>query len=87
MRGEHPIGEELAELGLRPSVHEELPYEMKVGARVDVVGDARRDDRQDIRRALGAFIEPCKEPVLPAEDEASQLALASVVGRLDVAVV
>ena len=37
---------------------------MKVRAWVDVVCNARRDDRQDIGGALGAFVEPRGEPIL-----------------------
>jgi hypothetical protein len=52
---------------------------LQVGARVDVVRDARRDDRQDVARPLGAVVEPREEPVLAAEDETSQLAFATIV--------
>jgi hypothetical protein len=46
-----------------PSVHDAMNDEMQVGARVDVVRDARRDDGQDIAGALSPFIEPSEEPI------------------------
>ena len=87
VRGEHAVGQQLAQLRLRPAVHDELRDEMQVGARVDVVRDAGADDRQDRRGALAAEVEPGEEPVPPSEDQPSQLALASIVGQLDVAIV
>jgi hypothetical protein len=44
----------------RPSIHDEPRDEMKIGARIDLVRDSGRDDRQNIRGALGAVVEPCK---------------------------
>lgn len=60
---------------------------MQISARVDVVRNAGGDDSKDCGGALAAPVEPGKEPVLSAQDEASQLALAAVVGRLDIAVI
>jgi hypothetical protein len=45
MRGEHAVGEKLAELRLRPPVHNAVNDAMEIRSRVDVVRDARRDDR------------------------------------------
>jgi hypothetical protein len=55
---EQAVREELSEVGLRPSVHDGVNDLVQVGARVDVVGDAGGDDREDVRGALGAFVEP-----------------------------
>src|SRR4029077_7485226 len=60
---------------------------VQVCARVDVVRDARGDDRENVGRAFSAAVEPGEEPVLATENEAPELALASVVGGLDVPVV
>src|SRR3990167_6827071 len=51
-----------------------------------VVRDESGDDCQDGGDALAAVVEPGEQPVLPAQDQPAQLALAAVVGRLDVAV-
>ena len=45
-----------------------------------------RDDREDVRGALAAEIEPGEEPVASTEDEPPELALAAIVRELDVAV-
>jgi hypothetical protein len=60
---------------------------MEVGARVDVVRDAGGDDGENVRRALSTFIEPGEKPVASPEDKPPELALATIVGRLDVSVV
>ncbi len=86
MRGEHAIGQEVAELRLGPAVHNAVNDAMKIGAWVDVVRDARRHDRQDVARPHAAFIEPCEQPIFATEHQAPELALASVVGGLDVPV-
>lgn len=83
---EHAIGQEIAKLGLRPSVNDELGDEMNVCARVDLMRDARRDDAQDRRGTLAALIEPREQPVFAAEDQTTQLAFAPVVRDLDVAI-
>jgi hypothetical protein len=49
--------------------------------------DRCRDDRQNIRRALGAVVEPRKEPVLSSEHEPAKLTLSAIVRRLDIPVV
>jgi hypothetical protein len=71
MRGEHAIGQELAELLLWPTVHDELGHEVEVRARIDVVRDARRDNAEDRGGALSAAVEPGEEPVLPSENKTS----------------
>ena len=76
VRDENAIRQEVAEPGLRPSVDDELRDEMEIGAWVDVVGDARRDDREDARGALAAEIEPREEPVFTTDHEPPELALA-----------
>ena len=58
VRDENAIGQELAELRVWPSVDDELRDEMEIGAWVDVVGDARRDDGEDACGALAADVEP-----------------------------
>jgi hypothetical protein len=60
---EHSVRQEVTELGVGPSVHDAVNDSVQIGARVDVVRDARGDDRQDIAGALAAFVEPCKEPI------------------------
>jgi hypothetical protein len=87
MRGDDPIGQELAQLSLRPAAHEQPRHQVEVGARVDVVGDAGCDDRQGGRGALAADVEPGEQPVLAAQNQWSELALEAIVGRLDVPVV
>src|SRR6185312_8212843 len=86
MRVEHAIGQEVAKLRLWPSVHNAVNDAMEIGARVDVVGDTRRDDRQDVAGPLAALIEPCEQPIFAAQDQASELALAAIVRGLDVPV-
>src|SRR3970040_999773 len=81
------IEQQGAESRVRPSFEDELHDEVQIGAWLDVVRDARRDDREDVRGALAADISPREEPILSSEDELSQLAFASVVRELDVAVV
>lgn len=61
MRREHAIGEQVAELVLRPSVHDAMNDLVQVCAWIDVVGDARRDNRKNVRSALSAVIEPCEK--------------------------
>lgn len=70
MRAEHAVGQELAQLGVRPPLHDELRHEMEVCARIDVVRDASRDDAEDRSCPLASVIEPSEEPVLPSEDRA-----------------
>jgi len=60
---------------------DELRDHMQVGARVDVVRDARRDDREDVRGPLTADVEPGEQPVPSAEDQSSELALAAIMPR------
>ena len=66
MRGEHAVGQKLSELRLRPPMHNAVNDTVQIRARVDVVGDARRDERQDIARTCAAFVEPREEPVFTA---------------------
>lgn len=87
MAREHAIGQKVAQLRLRPAWHDELRDDVQVRARVDVVRDAGRDDREDVCGPLAADVERGEEPVASAEHQSPQLALAAVVGRLDVAVV
>ena len=47
---------------------------MEVGARIDVVRDARRDDRKDVRGPLAANVEPSEQPVSSAEDDGGMTA-------------
>lgn len=82
MSDQDPIGEQFAELGLRPATDDEAGDEMQIGTRVNVVRDASRDDQEDGRGALAADV----EPVSWAEDQPPELALATIVSRLDVAV-
>jgi hypothetical protein len=66
---------------LRPALHDEFGDEVQVGARVDVVRDARGDDTQYRRGALSALVHPGEKPVLPAENEPAQLALTALMPR------
>jgi hypothetical protein len=45
MRDEHAVRQKLAQLGVGPSMHDSVNDLVQVGARVDVMRDARRDDR------------------------------------------
>lgn len=81
-----PIRQEFAEPAMRPPGDDEARDHVEVGARIDVVLDAGRDDRQDGGGALAADVEPGEQPVLAADDQAAQLALAPVVGGVEVAV-
>lgn len=87
VRIEDAIGEQLTKPLLRPALNDEARDEMEVGARVDVVSDACGDDREDGGGALAAEVEPREEPIFATEDQPSKLALATIVGQLDVSVV
>ena len=80
------VGEEIAELRLRPAPEEELGGQVQVGARVDAEGDAGRDDGQDCGGALTAEVYPSEEPVAATEHELPNLSLDAIVGELDLAV-
>jgi hypothetical protein len=84
--GEHAIWEEFAELALRPALQDEFGDEVQVGARINVVRDARGDDTQDRRGAFSTFVHPSEEPVFPAENEPAQLALTAIIRQLDIAI-
>jgi hypothetical protein len=58
VRGEHSVGQQVTKLRLGPSVDDAVNDAVQISARVDVVRDARGDDRQDIARAAAAFVEP-----------------------------
>jgi hypothetical protein len=47
MLREDPIGEESAQPALGPTGDDELGDDVEVGSRIDVVRDARPDDRED----------------------------------------
>jgi hypothetical protein len=64
---EHAIGQEVAELFLRESVHDELGHEVQVGARIDLMSDAGGDDAKDGSGALAANVEPGEEPIVATE--------------------
>ena len=57
MRSEHAVGQKVSELRLRPPMHNAVDDAMEIRPRVDVVGDAGRDDRQDVAGARGAVID------------------------------
>src|SRR5580658_3313800 len=59
---------------------------VEIRARVDLVGDAGRDDREDVARARAASVEPREEPIFAAQNEPPELAFSSVVGGFDVSV-
>jgi len=61
---EHSVGQEITKLGLGPAMHNAVNDAMDVSAWVDVVRDARRDDRQDVAGARATLVEPREEPVL-----------------------
>jgi hypothetical protein len=87
MRREHSVWEQVTNLCLGPSVHNAMNDAVKIGARVDVVRDARGNDRKDIAGACTALIEPGEKPIATSEDQSSELALASIVGGFDIPVV
>jgi hypothetical protein len=66
MRGKHAVRKQLTALRVWPAVDNAMKHSMQVGARVDVVRDARRDDREDNGGAFGALVEPGEEPILSA---------------------
>lgn len=78
VREHDPIGQQVAELGVRPALNDESGDQVQVGARVDVMRDAGGDDGEDGSGAFAADVEPGEEPVLAAEDEATELALSTV---------
>lgn len=49
-RSKHAVGQEVSELCLRPPMNNAVNDAMEICARVDVVRDARRDDREDVAR-------------------------------------
>jgi hypothetical protein len=51
MRSEHAVGQELSKLGLWPAMDDGVNDAMEIRARVDLVSDARRDDREDVAGA------------------------------------
>ena len=63
MRDEHSVWEQLAEPVLRPPVHNAVNDLVKVRSRVDVVGDACGNDREDCGGALPAVVAPREEPI------------------------
>ena len=71
VRGEHAIWEQVAELVLRPSVQDAMNDLVQVRARVDVVGNARGDNRKNVCSALCAVIAPGEEPILAIMESAS----------------
>ncbi len=81
MSAAHPVGQQIAEFRLRPAVHDELGDEMEVGARIDVVRDAARDNRQDRGRSLATDVEPGKQPILSSQNKPTELALATIMPR------
>lgn len=87
MRYHDAIRQQVAELGVRPSLDDEPRDKMQVGARVDLVRNAGGDHRENGSGAFAAVVEPGEEPVLTTEDETAKLPLASVLGRVDVTVV
>src|ERR1700678_431869 len=86
MRREHAVRQEITQLRLGPTADDEPRNEMQVGAWVDVVSNARSNDREDMGGALTPLIEPREEPVFSAQDKASKLALSAVVCGVDVSV-
>jgi hypothetical protein len=64
VRREHLVRQELAQPSVRPAFDDPTRDEVEVGARVHVVGDRRREDREDARRALAPRVSPREEPVL-----------------------
>jgi len=60
VRDEYSIREQVPQLRVGPALDDEPSDEMKVGAWVDVVGDAGGDDGEDGRGALAADVEPCE---------------------------
>jgi hypothetical protein len=77
--GEHPIGQELSQLRLRPALHDELRDLVQVRARVDVVRNAGADDRQDRSGALTAEIQPREEPIPSSQDQSAKLSFPAIV--------
>ena len=63
MRSEHAVGQEVSDLGLRPPMNNAVNDAMEIRAWVDIVRDARRDDREDVARARAAFVEPGEQPI------------------------
>jgi hypothetical protein len=64
MRREHAVGEKLTEHVVGPSVHNATNDLVQIGARIDVVSNARRDNRENVSGALSAVVEPSEEPIL-----------------------
>jgi len=86
MSREHAIGQEVAEIFLREAVHDELGYEVQIGARIDLVSDACGDDAEDSCGALATDVAPREEPIFATETKPSQLTLAAVIHDLDIAI-
>lgn len=86
MQAEDAVREQVTQTRLRPAAQDQLRGAVEIRARVDVVSDAARDDRQDRGGALAAEVEPGEKPVFSTLDQPAQLALAAIVGELDVAV-
>ena len=68
-------------------MHNAVNDTVKIGAWVDLVRDARRDDREDVAGAGAALVEPDKEPIATPEDQSSELAFSSIIGGFDVPIV
>ena len=83
MKQANPVWQQIAEAIVRKAVDDELRHDMQIGARVDPMGNAGAQDRENGGRTLATEIAVREEPVLPSEDEGSQLALEAVVRELD----
>jgi hypothetical protein len=59
-RGEHAVREEVPKPGLRLSVDNAVNDLVQVGALVDVVCDARRENGEDISGSFVTLVEPGK---------------------------
>jgi hypothetical protein len=79
MGSQHSIREQLADACMWPATDDQFGDEVKVGARIDLVSDARSDDRQNGRSAFTASIEPREQPIFPADHQTPDLTFAPVV--------
>ncbi len=56
MSDEHPVGQQVAQLGVWPALHDGLRDEMEIRARVDVVRDAGAEPRPSPNAVLGGIL-------------------------------
>jgi len=74
----NPVRQQIAEAIVRKAVDDELRHDMQICARVDPMGNAGTQDRENGGHTLATKIAVREQPVLSPEDEGSQLSLEAL---------